>query len=77
MRLQASFGWHQDTEERRKQQKLTIVYMLSSGRSTMCVAGAAEFVYSCGGAGGIFASDAWHRSGEAPPSTLNIAFFFG
>ena len=76
MRLQASFGWHQDTEERRKQ-KLTIVYMLSSGRSTMCVAGAAEFVYSGAGAGGIFASDAWHRSGEAAPSTLKIAFFFG
>ena len=44
---QASFGWHRDTEEKREQ-KLTLVYMLSNGFSSMHVAGAGAAAPSVG-----------------------------
>ena len=72
---QAEFSWHQDTEEGRGQ-RLTLVYLLSHGRSSMCVAGNPEFEYGGMGVGALFPSVAWHRSGFASPNTLKVALFF-
>uniref|UniRef100_A0A7S2MFE2 Fe2OG dioxygenase domain-containing protein n=1 Tax=Haptolina brevifila TaxID=156173 RepID=A0A7S2MFE2_9EUKA len=73
---QARFVWHQDNNF--PHVKLTIVYLLTIGSSTMRVAGFDSFVYESQGCGVAFPSAAHHRSGGCShPGTMKVTFFFG
>lgn len=74
--LQACFTWHQDNRNN-PLTKLSMVFLLSPGPSTMCVAGFEPFVYQGPGHGCCFPSEAHHRSGGSRAGTVKITFFFG
>ncbi|KAL1520874.1 hypothetical protein AB1Y20_022435 [Prymnesium parvum] len=73
---QACFGWHQDNLNN-PHTHISMVFMLSSSKSSMQVAGSDPFIYDGVGSGVIFPSAAHHRSGPASRGTLKITFFFG
>ena len=69
---QARFVWHQDNNF--PHVKLTIVYLLTVGASTMRVAGFDSFVYESQGCGVAFPSAAHHRSGGCShPGTMKVS----
>ena len=73
---QARFAWHQDNNF--PYTKLTVVYLLTAGSSSMRVAGYDDFVYESQGCGVAFASAAHHRSGPCSHAgTMKVTFFFG
>ena len=73
---QARFVWHQDNNF--PHVKLTMVYLLTSGSSTMRIAGFDSFVYERQGCGVAFPSEAHHRSGGCTHrGTMKVTFFFG
>ena len=74
--LQACFSWHQD-DKNNPHTLLSMVFLLSDGRSTMRLAGFEPFEYDGAGCGCAFPSGAHHRSGGAARGTMKITFFFG
>ena len=73
---QACFAWHQDNLNN-PFVKLSMVFLLSEGSSSMRVAGFEAFNYATQGDGCAFPSAAHHRSGPPSPGVLKITFFFG
>ena len=74
--LQACFAWHQDNRNN-PHTKLSMVFLLSAGKSSMRIAGFEPFVYDAQGVGCAFPSAAHHRSGGSSAGTMKITFFFG
>ena len=73
---QACFSWHQDSLNN-PHTRLSMVFLLSPGTSTMRIAGYESFTYDEQGCGCAFPSEAHHRSGQAKAGTMKITFFFG
>lgn len=53
----------------------TIVILLTPTSTSMCACGCKKFEYDGVGAAAMFLADMWHRSEEAEPGTVKIAFF--
>jgi hypothetical protein len=71
------FAYHQDSKDLTSGSavKLSFIFDISPGCSSMSVAGYNEFVYKFPGACAAFYSDLFHASGEAEMRTVKVAFF--
>lgn len=67
--LQACFSWHQDNRNN-PHTKLSMVFLLSPGKSQMRIAGFDSFWYDGPGCGCAFPSAAHHRSGPSSSGTM-------
>ena len=75
---QAQFSWHVDNnphDEGYGEIKLSFVFSITDTRSSMQVAGKAEFEYEGAGSGCMFSAGLWHASGHAEAGTLKVAVF--
>ena len=71
------FSYHQDSKDLTSGSavKLSFIFNLSPGRSSMSVAGSQDYVYKFPGACSAFYSDLFHCSGDAEMRTVKVAFF--
>ena len=69
------FNWHRDNDGDRTKVRQTIIFLLTDTDTSMQVLGYDEMHYNGAGCGVAFVSNMWHRSMNAAPGTMKIAFF--